>query len=231
MISRFQSKFGTAGLVVAIVALVVALTGVAVAATGLNSKQKKEVKKIAKQFAGKPGAPGATGPAGPQGAPGAKGDKGDKGDEGPEGPEGPEGDEGPEGSPWTAGGTLPPGETETGAWAARPAETGSTYVSLSFNIPLAEAPLEMHYVKEDGTEKTTTLESATPVNCLGSVDNPTAPPGTVCIYAKDEALTSGKPGFFVNFPFNRLFASGAVFIYGLEGADRGVGTWAVTAAE
>lgn len=86
MLSRLQSKLGTAGLVVAIVALVAALTGAAYAANAaLSSKQKKEVTKIAKQYAGKPGAPGAPGTAG---APGAKGDKGDKGDSGTNGTNG-----------------------------------------------------------------------------------------------------------------------------------------------
>ena len=36
---------------------------------------------------------------------------------GEEGEEGPEGKEGKEGSPWTAGGTLPVGSTETGTWS------------------------------------------------------------------------------------------------------------------
>lgn len=47
MFSKFEQRFGTAGLVVAIVALVFAMVGGAFAATGLTSKQEKEVKKIA----------------------------------------------------------------------------------------------------------------------------------------------------------------------------------------
>ena len=71
-----------------------------------------------------PGAPGGSGgPAGPAGANGKDGAQGDKGPEGQQGLQGkqgepgPEGEKGEEGSPWTAGGTLPSGETETGIWA------------------------------------------------------------------------------------------------------------------
>jgi len=121
MFKRIQDRVGTAGLIVAVVALVAALSGVAVAAnSGLSGKQKKEVEKIAKKFAGKPGAPGApgaVGAAGPAGAPGAKGDKGDKGDQGAPGAQGSPGARGPQGDPWTAGGVLPAGETETGTWS------------------------------------------------------------------------------------------------------------------
>ena len=56
MLTQLRSQFGTAGLVVAIVALIAALAGGAYAASGgLTGKQKKEVTKIAKQNAGKPG--------------------------------------------------------------------------------------------------------------------------------------------------------------------------------
>jgi hypothetical protein len=83
MFSQIRNRFGTAGLVVAIVALVAALAGGAYAASGaLTSKQKKEVKAIAKKFAGKPGPQGPAGPQGAKGDTGAKGDNGAKGDTG-----------------------------------------------------------------------------------------------------------------------------------------------------
>jgi hypothetical protein len=147
MLQRFRQRFGTAGLVVAILALVAALGGTALAASGaLTGKQKKEVKKIAKKFAGKPGAPGAAGPAGPQGPAGPAGAAGKDGAAGPEGPEGPEGakgatgptgvgskgatgPEGPAGATGATGATgpegggggfptvLPEGESEIGTWS------------------------------------------------------------------------------------------------------------------
>lgn len=48
------------------------------------------------------------------------------------------GEEGPTGDPWTAGGTLPNGETETGVWAFNiTAGAGEVYAPISFPIPLA----------------------------------------------------------------------------------------------
>lgn len=72
-IRSIREPFGTAGLIVAMIALVAALGGTALAAAKLNSTQKKEVEKIAKKFAGKPGANGTNGT---NGSPGAKGDNG-----------------------------------------------------------------------------------------------------------------------------------------------------------
>ncbi|MFL5872248.1 MAG: collagen-like protein [Solirubrobacterales bacterium] len=86
---RLQDRFGSAGVVLGIIALTLALGGTALAAKGaLTGKQKKEVETIAKKYAGKPGAPGATGPAGtagPAGPAGPKGDTGAKGDTGTQG--------------------------------------------------------------------------------------------------------------------------------------------------
>jgi hypothetical protein len=89
MYQRFHDRFGTAGVVIAVIALVAALGGSALAASGaLTGKQKKEVEKIAKKFAGKPGAPGSAGSPGAKGDAGAKGDTGAKGDPGQAGPPG-----------------------------------------------------------------------------------------------------------------------------------------------
>jgi hypothetical protein len=87
MFSRIRDKFGTAGLIVAVIALVAALAGTAFAAAKLNGTQKKEVEKIAKKWANK--IPGPAGAKGDNGAPGAKGDQGPKGDTGAAGPSGP----------------------------------------------------------------------------------------------------------------------------------------------
>jgi hypothetical protein len=93
MISRIRSRFGTAGLVVGVIALVVALAGTAFAASKLTGKQKKEVEKIAKKFAGKPGPEGKPGPAGPTGPTGPAGQNGAAG-VGTPGPEGKPGKDG-----------------------------------------------------------------------------------------------------------------------------------------
>lgn len=236
MISRIHSKLGTAGLVVAIAALVVALTGVAVAATGLNSKQKKEVKSIAKQFAGKPG---AQGPAGPKGDPGPKGDTGSKGDKGDVGPEGKQGKQGNAGAPGEDGAcseanpecVAPSGSTQTGVWALGNDDNPSI-VPITFGMQLAAAPESLHYVNEEGKERVIGeegLESITPVDCLGSVEAPTAPAGEVCIYAQEESLEGGFPGFAPENFFQHLYTGGATFFFTLKPGDRAFGTWAVTA--
>ena len=143
-IRAIREPFGKAGLTVAILALVLAMVGGAYAAGGLTKSQEKQVTKIAKKYAGKPGAPGTAGTPGANGtagAPGAKGDTGAAGGTGPAGksvvigntaPTCPNGVGGKtievegsgtkqnvcNGQPWTAGGTLPSGKTETGVWAA-----------------------------------------------------------------------------------------------------------------
>jgi hypothetical protein len=149
MLHSFHDRFGTAGVVIGVIALIVALGGTAFAAAGLNTKQKKEVTKIAKKYAGKPGAAGATGATGPAGSAGAKGDTGNTGGTGDPGksvvvteiePEEPEcaGNGGAEvkqegaaegtevcnGSPWTVDGGLPQSKTLTGAWGPTSASIG-----------------------------------------------------------------------------------------------------------
>jgi hypothetical protein len=105
-IRAIREPFGTAGLIVAMIALVAALGGTALAAKGaLTGKQKKEVEKIAKKYAGKPGAPGANGT---NGSPGAKGDTGAPGANGTNGTNG---------SPGTNGKSVAIGATAPGCGA------------------------------------------------------------------------------------------------------------------
>jgi hypothetical protein len=236
MISRIQSKFGTAGLVVAIVALVVALTGAAFAAGGLTKQQEKQVKKIAKKYAGKQGAQGPIGPqgpAGPKGDPGAKGDKGDQGDQGIQGKQGLPGAPGEDGacSEANAECILPSGATETGTWLLG-TDDGPSGVPLTFNLQLAEAPEALHYVNAAGLERVFVagegIKNVTPVNCLGSAEEPTAPAGHVCVYAEEEELAA-LPGYVPIGALRKLYTTGATFFYSLEPGDFAVGTWAVTA--
>jgi hypothetical protein len=80
MWDRIRERFGSAGLIVGVIALVLAVAGGAYAAGGgLSSKQKKEVEKISKKFAGKPGANGSNGANGKDGANGSNGANGKDG--------------------------------------------------------------------------------------------------------------------------------------------------------
>ena len=83
MYRRFHDRFGTAGVLLGVIALILALGGTALAASGaLTGKQKKEVEKIAKKFAGKSGAQGAPGAAGTNGTNGKDGSNGTPGSPG-----------------------------------------------------------------------------------------------------------------------------------------------------
>jgi hypothetical protein len=205
MFQRIHEKLGTAGFIISIVALVAALGGGAYAASGsLTGKEKKEVKKIAqaeaKKIAAVPGPPGASGgqgSAGPQGTPGASGTNGANGKglvignatAGECGAGGKtievegsgskskvcNGEEGEEGSPWTVGGVLPSGESETGVWTIGP--YGGTVVSpkapISFSIPVS-GTITAHFINEEAEGNTT--------ECPGTAENPAAAPGNLCIY-------------------------------------------------
>ena len=232
-IRAIREPFGTAGLVVAMVALVAALGGTAFAATKLNSTQKKEVEKIAKKYAGKPGAAGAQGPAGSQGAAGAKGEKGDRGEKGETGADGgtgnpgasvvvaneePEncpdeegvtyevdgsgqkneickGEKGEEGSPWTDGGTLPPGATETGAFFLKSSGAEGKYgAALGLPIKLAaKIQTSSHIIIEgQATEAEFESECSNATGTTHLFGNPTAKPGVFCVYT-GEAHEATEP--------------------------------------
>ncbi len=184
---------------------------------------------------GPAGATGPQGPAGPAGAAGAKGENGAAGTNGTNGTNGTSvtsiesktkiggpceaggssftsasgktyACDGKEGSPWTAGGTLPSGSTETGAWRAgsvllkRSTENIFIKEIISFPIRLA-APLDgkhVHYINEAGQEVTgVTFEEAEPVGeettaqtaCPGSIEKPEAVSGNLCIYGTDGTST------------------------------------------
>lgn len=272
MYRRYKERFGTAGVVLGVIALIVALGGSAIAASGLNGKQKKQVKAIAKSFQG-------TGPAGAAGTPGTNGTNGEKGAKGDNGTNGTDGDDGtngqsvttdeilpltPEcneqggvelhsasgdnvvcngakgsagtpGSPWTAGGTLPVGSTETGAWSLFTNETGGTIVlgvigfdgaSLSFNVPLA-AGLDaghVHYVTGAAPTDCETAHAGT-----ASAANPEAASGHLCVYQASSQQLSFES---ISNPVTAAAGaavSGAVLEFEVGGNEAFArGTWAVT---
>lgn len=208
MFSKLREHFGTAGLIVAIVALVAALGGGAVAATGGSagsgsgsagsndskaSSGSSEASASAtgkRGPAGKRGPKGATGPAGPAGPTGPKGDTGAKGDTGPKGDTGATGPIGPEGPTGPAGSiapTLLAGQTETGSWAVL-AAAETSFLPISLPIPLA-SPLgitQVHYILSNGKERIFTtppgFAEVDSTKCLGSAASPSAVSGHLCVY-------------------------------------------------
>jgi hypothetical protein len=235
MLHRIHNKFGTAGLVVAIVALVASLVGGAYAASnGLTAKQKRQVRAIAKSFQG-------TGPAGPQGPTGQQGAVGPVGPRGPEGPEGSEGPEGPSG-PFVS--QVPSEESLRGVWSAAGTSSEDTaLVPITFAFPVSPAPT-LIFIKEDGatgfrvkptgfTFPDDLLSGAAAIEafCPGTPAAPTAEPGFVCVYTVDESS--------MEFELGKAFAGWAnPTEYGVSipvvvsaSASNGAikGTWAVTA--
>jgi hypothetical protein len=204
MFSRLHNRLGTAGFVLAIVALVAAVAGTAFAAQGLNSKQKKEVKKIARSVAN-PGPAGAAGAAGANGA------------------------AGPEGAPWTTGGTLPSGKTETGTWAEVFESEDAT--AISFSIPLA-APLDAAHVKRVNVGDSVPGECNNGSGAAPSAANPEAAPGFLCVFA-GQFDAGGKigAGGILNPSTGESGGgiSGAAVLLQSAAEDFGKGTFAVTA--
>jgi hypothetical protein len=198
---------------------------------------------------GATGPAGATGAAGPQGPTGAKGENGTNGTNGASAEatafngakspctaggveiksasptanlcNGKEGKEGKEGSPWTAGGVLPSGKTETGTWSAIYTATAvgqSMSSPISFTIPLESEP-EPHYIQENETP---------PTGCSGTFEKPEAAPGNLCVYAEAERNAQAyAPGTYLT--FTSTHGSVVALLSIKEGEVLAGGTWAVTA--
>jgi hypothetical protein len=247
--------------VVATLALVFAMSGGALAASKYLITSTKQIKPSVlaslKGKAGKAGANGAQGPAGavgpagpaggvgPAGPAGAPGANGEPGPEGKEGKAGKNGTNGKEGSPWTAGGTLPAGATETGVWSMAEIPSGTTTGTLkpmilrtviSFPIPLAK-PIE------EGSSAIHVFEGTTiPSGCSGKVEGTQvtdlkADTGHLCIGLNTAfgALTTDVDASQTTGGKPVILGAGGVGTHGLvlsvgsakEGA-RAVGVWAVT---
>lgn len=243
MYRRFQNRFGTAGVIVAVVALIAALSGTALAASGaLTGKQKKEVEKIAKKYAGKPGAAGAAGANGTNGTNGKDGSNGTIGKDGAAGksvvlvnsapPNCPEGGftyevqgsgqknevckglEGPEG---------PEGPEGDPAEYPDHLLPGKTEVGAwSFAAPPGKAedlititfPIPLA-VGLDGLSHVHFDVVGTEDVCKGEFQDPTAPPGNFCIYMKE--LVNATPGEIgdISFGTNGTSTFGSLVSFGV----------------
>jgi Collagen triple helix repeat (20 copies) len=234
-------------------------------ATTATSSKAKQGPRGPRGKPGKTGKTGATGPTGPTGATGATGAQGAKGDQGIQGIQGPKGDQGIQGIQGPKGTfgpePLPPEETLTGLWeipkVTSPALFAEIYsLPVSFQIPLTagltsslvpckavpqESSCQTHFITSDGEELVEEGEKEiTPEKCPGSVAEPKADPGNLCVYA-NEATTTETALFSSEFIHeDRVAVSGGgtspygfyISTFALGAGDvEGRGTWAVTAEE
>jgi hypothetical protein len=163
---------------------------------------------------GPAGPAGSQGPAGPPGEDGAPGADGEDGAPGADGADGADGEDGADGDPWTAGGTLPAGETVVGQWAVGDPTNpnpSADLVAVSSWLPLSTA------LSVDDVE----WAPNSPAICTGTAASPSAPADTLCVYPVDAtgltwlgALNQGT--------------SGAVFGFELAANTFAWGTWAMT---
>jgi hypothetical protein len=197
------------------------------------------------------GAPGPAGPAGPAGAAGKEGTAGQSVTGAPIAVGNVEcaakeggvkytaasgtsnicnGAKGKEGSPWTAGGILPSGKSEHGAWAFDEESAGRSAIDpVSFPIPLENAIEESHVHAFEG-------ETA-PTGCTLTEGFLEADPGNFCVHL---VATTGLPSIAASeiLVLNPDEAteisdgtgrSGAVLFALVPAKKTGLGTWAVTA--
>jgi hypothetical protein len=186
MLSAIRKRI-TPSTVIATLALVFAMTGGAYAAKHYLITSTKQISpKVLKALKGANGANGTAGLAGPAGPGGPQGPAGATGPAGAgaTGPAGAAGATGAQGPPGTTGftKTLPKGETLKGEWNVNAYVPGAGFegfasTSVSFGIPLLVAPAVTTYIHE-GEEP--------PAGCTGSVENPGAAPGHLCVFASIE---------------------------------------------
>lgn len=247
MFSTIRQRFTYANVAMTL-ALVFAMSGGAYAAGKYLITSTKQISpKVLKSLKGANGKNGATGATGAAGLAGPAGPAGATGPGGPGGPQGPagtagtngtngtNGKQGAPGEPWTPNSQLPVGATETGAWTFGPfkaASTGSFFSSpyvtapiASFTVQLA-APLDaahVIYVKAGAT---------TPEHCTGSVAEPGAESGYLCVFANEEVEIEGAvvedPAHVGSDGAGKAGAVGTFLAKSAAETFQARGTWAVT---
>jgi hypothetical protein len=150
---------------------------------------------------------------------------------------GKEGKEGKEGSPWTAGGTLPTGATETGMWGGNVNNT-VTRMPISFSIPLPHALEESHahlIGLEEGQGEPKESPAIKTGECKGTYTTPGASSGNLCIFLNSEFSPTIELNASINLnekpSAGGAGPTGALLVYSVAKAEGqlAIGTWAVTA--
>jgi Collagen triple helix repeat (20 copies) len=127
------------------------------------------------------------------------------------------------GSPWATGGTLPTGSTEAGAWGvtASASDSFGSLAPVSFGIPLASELEEEHtiFVPSPSTGK----PNPDPTHCPGTVEDPEAASGYLCVY---QGFLTGSLSFL---GFVSTYVSGTNLRFSASADGQiSTGTWALT---
>jgi Collagen triple helix repeat (20 copies) len=213
--------------VIACVALAIALGGSAFAATMLvpkNSVGSAQVINGSLQK-GDLSTKAVAALRGNRGPRGYQGIQGDPGVAGPAGPTGPKGDKGAPGDPWLGNGLLPSGKTLRGVFGPGGTAAGAdseAQETISFAFFLSTFPV-VHFIDVGETP---------PAECPGTVNQPAALAGHLCLYSSQDGNVSAVCVFN---PVNDNCGQAAVrgFGVGITSAAAGdfwlQGSWAVTA--
>lgn len=177
------------------------------------------------------GATGPTGPAGPTGLQGVTGAAGPAGPTGPSGAQGATGPAGPTGPAGTYPETLPSGKTETGQWSLSTSTTRG-FATILFPIPVPAASEEAFFYNELETEEIALgLKNINPGECKDPQDEPSAPPGKLCIFTTESTESLSFHTFLNGIVVTGYSRSGTVLEFTKSGSESllGYGYWAVTA--
>jgi trimeric autotransporter adhesin len=157
---------------------------------------------------------------------------------------GEEGPEGPKGDPWSVGGTLPVGATETGVWGmgseGEGGSEGSKYFPISFTVPLKKAPEPVFVPNNKESEPGCPGRGGGPFPPSGEY-RPTIPmadPGKLCVYAGSLQEATFEKFSTTVYELGSWFvepgaaASGTVLEIDCKSKFcSAMGSWAVTASE
>jgi len=229
-------------LIVSIIALVVACTGTAIAANQLITSaeiKNRTIKMKDLSRALRKAVLAGVGPTGPKGPDGAKGAAGRTG---PSGATGATGVTGADGTSLFDAATIPSGTTIRGAWGGRYIaaiagnQQNSYLLSYSFPLPAPVALKDSNV--QFGANTAGPVGDADPA-CTGSVAEPTAPAGKVCIYSNEGPNGTRSNSTLTGFKLSAAGVNTEADRYGFEvrmvdagtvpGTVRAEGTWAYTA--
>jgi hypothetical protein len=253
---RYHDRFGTAGVVLGVIALVLALGGSAIAASGLSGPEQKLIQKEAKKWGKKFAKQGPAGPAGQNGTNGKDGSSGQNGTPGAPGAAGksvvlgsavPGCSEGGvsvevegsgtkkevcNGENGTTGftDTLPSGKTETGTWSYSASTASSEEVEPGLWVTRPTISFNIPLASLIPSEKIKLGGPGGDTHCSTdgqAFQNPTADPGYLCIYPGSE-FPNGE--IYAEFPANPIGVVGAELNVIVTGDPAlGTGSFAVTA--